>query len=617
LSGNLAEPVDGPRVLRLDQLLARRAALTPEATAFEFEEARLSYGELDQLANGLAHDLVADGAGAVVPIVLERSLALPVALFGVLKAGAAVLYLDPSDPAERTENLLKRVRPAVVLTSAAVNTTLPETAVRIHLEQPPAARRWTPEPPVSSASEESIAQLLQTSGSTGEPKLVMRSHRMLAGQLVYEQETFRFTAADRHLFKFPASFRESLLPALAGGVAVIAAPGGHRDSGYLASLIRDRRVTVASFVPSALKDLLAQPEITACVALRRVSCGGELMSGEIARRFHAKLRARLQTTYTMTEADFVSTWECRPDETRPDGWLGRETNMRLLLLDEALEPVAEGEIGEIVVGGPALAEGYFEDSATTAERFIADPRGPPGVRLYRSGDLGRRLADGSVVYAGRADDQVKIGGQRIDLGEVDTALLALPGVVDAATAAWTPPGGDCRLVAHIVEAVQGVAGPHLRARLARTLPGHMLPSHFVPASALPRLASGKLDRRSLPPPERRRNTTGSAFAAPTGATATSVARIWEDVLWIDDVGLDDRFFDLGGTSLLAMQIRSRINAELGVGLSMADLLIHSSIREMAAWIDRGEPASSSVGLEAARAARRRQGLALRSVRREP
>jgi amino acid adenylation domain-containing protein len=584
--------------------------------AFEVGTERLTYCELDQRANGLAAALAEAGAtlGTVTPIVLGRGLALPVAILAVLKAGGAMLYIDPADPAERRDVLLERVRPAALIAGADYRGGSPKGARRFDADAWLAESRGAVRAPPNPGDGSSLAQLLPTSGSTGTPKLVMRTHRMLAGQLLYEQGSLGHRASDRHLFKFPASFRESVLPALAGGTAVIVEPGGHRDCNYLARFIRERGITVASFVPSVLKDLLREPETAACKELRQVSVGGELMSGEIARRFHATLGARLQSTYTMTEADYVCSWACVPDHGRPDGWLGRETNMRIFVLDEALRPVAAGEVGEIMVAGPALALGYFRDPAATADRFRPNPAGPEGSRLFRSGDLGRRLDDG-VTYAGRTDDQVKIGGQRIDLGEVETALLSLRDVADVAVSAWTSPDGGPRLVAHIVGQAADTVGPGLRAALVERLPGHMIPSHFVRCEALPRLPNGKLDRRALPPPPRIRPALTSSYAAPATPTQIRVAGLWADALWVDQVGLDDRFFDLGGTSLLAMQARTRLSAEFGIPLSMAELLIHPTVRELAGRIDErlgvADAALGGENGEEGRAARRRRAFAAR------
>ena len=580
-------PSETPKNIRLQDFLAHRAALSPAAPAYNAGDQIITYRQLDELANGLAHLLTGAGLqpGTPVPIRMQRTLDLPIAIFGVLKAGGAILYMDPAEAEDRRAALLHLVQPSIMLTTSDLCDARPADMCIIALDTLAKAGPASATPPAIPCVGNALAQVLPTSGSTGIPKLVMRTHSMLASQLLYEQAAFRYRASDQHLFKFPPSFRETVLPSLAGGCAVVVRPGGEFDSGYLAQLIRDHPITIASFVPSVLKDLLREPIFRECVELRHVSCGGEFMSPELERRFHATLSARLQTTYTMTEADFVSTWECEPGHNHPAGWLGQETNMHLYVLDEELIPVTSGEIGEIFVAGPGLAEGYYRDEATTAKRFLPNPFGPPGSRLYRTGDLGCCLADRGVVYAGRVDDQVKIGGQRIDIGEVDTAILRVPGVIDAAAAVWTPPQGSPRLVAHIVEGSIPVIGPGLRTFLSRLLPNHMTPSLFVRSMGIPRLSNGKLNRRALPPPERERPAVVSNFAAPATPTEVWLARLWADALWVTEIGLDDSFFDLGGTSLIAMEMRSRINMHIATPLSMAELLMYSTVRRLAARID--------------------------------
>lgn len=575
-----------PAGLRLDHLLAHRAALSPESVAYICGDESLRYRELDGFANTIAHQLRDQGLGpeVVVAVMMNRALELPIAIFAVLKAGGAVMYLDPDEPPERRAALLRQVAARVLLTTG-----VPDIAAGCPVFDISALRGSgviTPVAPGTESVGANLAQLLQTSGSTGVPKVVMRTHRMLAGQLLFEQSAFGLTASDRHLFKFPASFRESLLPSLAGGAAVIAEPGGQRDSGYLVRLIREKQISVVSFVPSALKSLLNEPDLPACESLRHVSCGGELMSPETEKRFHRQLRAKLHITYTMTEADYVSSWESTPDHRHAPGWLGHETNMQVYLVDESFQQVGTGQVGEIVVSGPALARGYLNDPVTTSARFVANPFGPPGSRLYRTGDLGLRLPDGGIAHAGRMDDQVKIGGRRIDLGEIDTALLSLPGIKDAAVTAWISPFGDIRLIAHLVEGTAPASHFDIRNRLARELPTYMVPSLFCWHTHLPRLPNGKLDRKALPSPERKRPVLASNYVAPTSPTERWVVDIWTEALWIAEVGTEDNFFDLGGTSLLLMQVRSRLNLETRSPIAISDVLTHPTAGALAAWIDR-------------------------------
>jgi amino acid adenylation domain-containing protein len=588
-------PGDAPGDLRLNHFLEHRAALSPNHVAWEDDAHHLTYRRLDQLANGLGHALLERGLTAEEPVAvaMERGLTLPVAFQAVLKAGGALLYLDPSEAPERCAALLATARPRLILGDEASMAALPSSLPRLALDGILTHGRPETLAPDVKGDGSGLAQLLPTSGSTGAPKLVMRTHGMLAGQLLYEQRAFALQASDRHLFKFPVSFRETLLAALAGGSVVVADPKRHRDPGYLVRLIADRGVTVASFVPSLLKQLLAEPEIAGCRTLRHVSAGGERMVPEIERRFHAVLAARLHITYTMTEADYVSTWSSEPGHEHPAGWLGRPTNMRLWVVDEDLQPTPPGEIGEVLVAGPALARGYLNDPDLTAARFVPEPGAEePTARAYRTGDLAQVLADGRLVHAGRADDQVKIGGLRIDLGEVDAALLAAPGVRDAAVGAWRSPSGDLHLIGHVVPHDGAKLDGELRAALRQRLPQHMTPTHVVEAAALPKLSNGKLDRRALPPPPRRRPPSSVAYAEPVTDTEALVAEVWAETLWIEPPGRDDSFVELGGNSALALAARGRLMTRLGRSLSLADLYVHPTVAALAAALDAIGPGAT-------------------------
>ena len=428
--------------------------------------------------------------------------------------------------------------------------------------------------PRSGACLDDLAYVIYTSGSTGRPKGVMVHHRGVVNRLLWAREAYPVTPRDRVLqkasFSFDFSVWECFGPLLAGAVVVLARPGGHRDSAYLVRTLREERITLVHFVPSMLQVFLGEPDLGGFEDLRFVFSGGEALSPELQRTFHARMGAVLRNQYGPTEISIDTTdWICRMGEGSIVP-LGRPlANTAVHLVDRWLRLAPAGAVGEIVIGGAGVSRGYLARPDLTAERFVPDPLGAaPGGRLYRTGDLARRLPDGNLEFRGRIDHQVKVRGFRIELGEIESALLAVPGVQAAAVLAREDVPGDRQLVAYVV-ADDGREPGALRDRLRRSLPDYMVPSIVVVLESFPLTASGKLDRKALPAPTW--GASGEGWIAPRTPAEEIVAGIWAELLRLERVGVNDDFFDLGGHSLLGSQAMARLREAFGVALPLRAL----------------------------------------------
>ncbi len=609
------------------------AAAAPHQEALIDQAGALTYGELDALATALARRLRRAGVGveARVGVLLERSREMVVALFAVLKAGAAYLPLDPDHPAERLAFQAADGGVAAVVTTPALGGRLAAPAggdaapprILVDLRELAADPAAAPLP--CGAGPDNLAYVIYTSGSTGRPKGAMITHRAIVNRLEWMQQAFGLGGDDRVLQKTPFSFDVSVWeffwPLATGARLVLAPPGAHRDPSLLLELIAGQRITVAHFVPSMLHFFLDTPEVAAAAAgLRRVICSGEALGGPLQSRFHASLPGELYNLYGPTEAAVdVTWWRCdrgsRASLAVPPAVsvvpIGRPiANTAIHLLDAAGQPAAIGAPGELHIGGAGLARGYLGRPDLTADRFVPDPfGGAPGQRLYRTGDLARRRADGSVEYLGRIDLQVKVRGIRVELGEIEDVLSGHPAVRQAAVAAWDDGAAGKRLVAYVVPAAPAVtAAPALPAPPAppstvaweellawarRKLPEAMVPAAVVPLAALPVTASGKLDRRALPPPDPETVMGGAGGggerAAPRDPLEEELVGMWQDILRVRPIGIGDDFFTLGGHSLLAVRLMGALRKRFGVELPLARLVEARTVERLAALLRAPAP----------------------------
>ncbi|WP_406065066.1 amino acid adenylation domain-containing protein [Streptomyces sp. NBC_01077] len=581
----------------LTSLFAARVARTPHAPAVVFDDTTLSYAELDRRAEVLARQLRARGAGPerYVAVAVPRSAELMVALLGVLKAGAAYLPVDLDYPVDRVAFMLADSGARLVVTSAEAAGRLPAVPGLDHLvvgeEDRENAELGTP---VGAAGPDHPAYLIYTSGSTGRPKGVAVTHRAIVNRLAWMQSAYGLTADDRVLQKTPSSFDVSVWEffwALTeGATVVLARPDGHRDPAYLARLITEQAITTTHFVPSMLAAFVqvmeSAPETGPgapdwAASLRRVFCSGEALTGADARRWweltsrSGRTPVPLHNLYGPTEAAVDVTffpYEGAIESAIP---IGRPVwNTRLHVLDPFLRPVPDGVSGELYLAGVQLARVYHDRPGLTAERFVADPFGAPGERMYRTGDLVRRRADGAVECLGRTDRQVKIRGNRVELGEIETALAALPDVARAAVIVR-----EGALVGYAVPAPGAApANGALHAALAEALPAAWMPSAVVVLAELPLTPSGKLDQNALPAPEVAPRAGGRA---PRDDRERALCEIFGDVLGVRGTGVDDDFFMLGGDSLSSITVATRAR-EKGLTLSPRDVFEHRTPAALAA-----------------------------------
>jgi amino acid adenylation domain-containing protein/non-ribosomal peptide synthase protein (TIGR01720 family) len=580
--------------LSLPGLFADQAARTPDAVAVSAEDRQLTYRELAGQAARLAGRLRAAGAAPEQPIgiCLERSLEMVVGVLGILAAGAPYLPLDPENPARRLDAVIAEAGISLIVTAGdAASAAAPTGVRRIALDRPQAAAALGSPPPPVPVGAESAAYVIFTSGSTGQPKGAINSHRAICNRLLWMQEQRPLRADDRVLQKTPFGFDVSVWelcwPLIAGARLVMARPGGHRDPAYLRRTIAREAITTLHFVPSMLHAFLAEPGLEACASLRLVIASGEALGADLAARCQVALPAELHNLYGPTEtAVEVTSWRCDPSALPRSLPIGRPiSNLRLHVLAPDLAPVAAGVAGELFIGGRGVGRGYLGQPALTAERFIPDALGPGrGERLYRTGDWARHRLDGALEFLGRRDQQVKVRGFRVELGEIEAALRQHPGVGDAAAAVWADAAGANHLAAYYVPAAAPLAAAELRAFLGRLLPAPLVPGVCVPLAALPLSPNGKLDRRALPPVGAPAETASEAAGrALRPGLEERLEAIWAGVLGRQRIGAFANFFELGGDSIQAMLVVSRA-ARAGLRLTAKSLFEHPTIAGLAAAI---------------------------------
>nr|QDF82259.1 non-ribosomal peptide synthetase [Pseudomonas sp.] len=576
-------------------LFEAQVVRSPLAPAVIAGEQPLSYAELNARANQLARHLRELGVGpdSRVAICVERGLDMVVGLLAILKAGGGYVPLDPAYPLERLAYMLEDSAPLAVLVQGSTRLLLGDVGVPvIDLDLPHWQSLPTDNLAITELAPQHTAYVIYTSGSTGQPKGVINEHCGVVNRLLWMQDAYQLTAADTVLQKTPFSFDVSVWeffwPLMTGARLVMARPEGHKDPLYLSEIIEREKITTLHFVPSMLDVFLAHADTTRCSSLRQVMCSGEALPGSVVRRFKQQLpSSQLHNLYGPTEAAVdVTAWNCAgPVENTPDNTpIGKPiANTRMYILDAQQQPVPQGVVGELYIGGVQVARGYLNRPELNAERFLTDPFQANG-RMYRTGDVARYLPDGNIEYLGRNDDQVKIRGLRIELGEIQARLTQIDGIQEAAVLAREDVPGDKRLVAYYTGAALEIET--LRSLLLENLPDYMVPAVFVHLEALPLSPNGKLDRKALPAPDLTA-LTAREYEAPVGEVEIVLAQLWAELLKVERVGRHDHFFELGGHSLLAVNLVAKMR-RAGLSADIRVLFNQPTLAALAAAVG-GEP----------------------------
>ncbi|WP_119742341.1 non-ribosomal peptide synthetase [Pseudomonas sp. Larv2_ips] len=557
----------------LPELLSQHTA---DNTALVWHDGNLSFAQLHTQANRLAHYLRDKGVGPdmCVAIAAERSPQLLIGLLAIIKAGGAYVPLDPDYPADRLAYMLQDSGVHLLLTQTALLELLPApegvcviAMDSLHLDS------WPTQAPGLHLQGDNLAYVIYTSGSTGQPKGVGNTHAALAERLQWMQATYQLNDTDVLMQKAPISFDvsvwECFWPLITGCRLVLAGPGEHRDPHRIAQLVQEHGVTTLHFVPPLLQLFIDEPLVADCTSLRRLFSGGEALPAELRNRVLAQLPAvKLHNRYGPTETAInVTHWQCQAEDGERSP-IGRPLgNVICRVLDEHLNPLPAGVPGELCIGGIGLARGYLGRAGLTAERFVADPSGEAGTRLYRTGDRVRWSADGVLEYLGRLDQQVKLRGFRVEPEEIEARLLAMDGIAQAVVLVR-----DQQLIGYYT-ASTALDEQQVKTALAAELPEYMVPAQLMRLDAMPLSPSGKLDRRALPAPVWQTRE----HIEPQTPLQQQIAAIWREVLGLPRIGLGDDFFALGGHSLLATQIISRTRQACDVELPLRTLFEASEL----------------------------------------
>ncbi|OYO30320.1 hypothetical protein CD932_03610, partial [Janthinobacterium sp. PC23-8] len=610
-----------PEQLTVHQLFEAQVARLPQQVALTFEEAALSYDELNRRANRLAHYLRSQGVGAesLVALCLERGVDMIVAMLAVMKAGGAYVPVDPQYPAGRIAYMLEDSCSGWVVSGgaaqAALDGLLPASMRLIALDAEAGAIAACDERnPRNLNAPHHLIYVIYTSGSTGQPKGTLLEHRNVVRLLLNGRMPFSFGARDvwsmLHSYAFDFSVWEMYGALLHGGRVALVSASARRDPAQLLAQLLCQQVSVLNQTPTAFYNLVEEMSHHPGLSLphlRYVVFGGEALNALKLKAFHAAHpHVELINMYGITETCVHVTFKRlgESDFASSASNIGRPIPTTMTyIMDAGQRLLPAGVVGEICVAGLGVGRGYLNRDELSGQRFVAHPY-LPGQRLYRSGDLGKLLENGEMVYLGRMDKQVQLRGFRVELGEIEAALLALPALRDVAVRAREDTPGDTRLVAYLVPHAGATPGdaPELRMALLRSLPDYMVPAHFIVQDRLPLTANGKVDTRALPAPNASRSQ--HHYVAPQTPDEQALAAIWAKVLGLDKVGAQDNFFALGGHSLLATQVMSQLRQTLGVELPLRVMFEASSVASMALRIGQARRQAPAGADEPAMLARR-------------
>ena len=604
---------DYPRHLCVHQVFEEQAARRPDAIAVRFLDQVLTYRQLNERANQLAHRLRELGVrpDVMVGTLVERSLEMPIALLGILKAGGAFVPLDVNYPADRLAFMASDTRSPVLLTQQKVvdglddRSWLPREVITLDWHSSPLCRQ-SRENPGNTTNPENLAYVMYTSGSTGRPKGVMVQHRAVV-RLVKRTNYLDFGDDEVFLQLSPISFDASTLEIwgalLNGGCLAVASPGTV-SLDEIGATIRKHGVTTA-WLTAGLFNLMVEQRLDDLKPLRQLLAGGDTLSVVHVKKALAALpHCRLVNGYGPTEGTTFTC--CHPisaqDTQGTSIPIGRPiANTRVYLLDKDGDLAPVGEEAELYAAGDGVAQGYLNQSELTAERFVKDPfSDDPNAKLYKTGDLARYRSDGSIEFRGRIDNQVKISGYRIEPGEIEAALAEHRDVKDAVVIARQEGTGEKKLVGYVVPTNGSLSIGDLKAALQHRLPAYMVPSSLVVLDALPLSPNGKVDRGALPAPEITREIEADKPPTLASELETKIAAVWSKVLSLNQVSPDDNFFDLGGDSLQLLEVHAELGKALTSQLSVTDLFEYTTVRSLAARLSGSEGRNLHAAQERAR-----------------
>ncbi|AXB58529.1 polyketide synthase [Flavobacterium fluviale] len=575
----------------LHELFTEQAKVSPNSIALEFENQKISYNELDKMVNQIANYFSFQGlsSGQIVAVSMERGSNLIASLLAILQCGAAYLPLDPKFPSERLEFMLKDSEASFLLTTKALSDSLPKCSKNIIIEEVLTSINQYPALPLSAVvSNKAAAYMMYTSGSTGKPKGVTVTHKNLVNFLFSMAIEPGIKAEDKLLsittISFDIAGLELFLPLIRGAAVVFADYETTRDGQLLLNLLNKKEITIMQATPTTWQMLLdsgwEKP-----LALKAL-CGGEALPLNLARQ----LTQRCDSLWNMYGPTETTIWSAVKKIQKNDELItiGHPiANTQIYLLDEKGQNVSRGEIGEIVIGGDGVAEGYWNRPELNAEKFIPDVfSNEPNSILYRTGDLGKLLPNGEFQCLGRIDHQVKIRGHRIELGEIEAVLNTLQGIKQSAVIVSGHFGNEDKLVAYLKSSEKLPDEKVIQETLSKVLPEILIPSKYIWVEEFPITPNGKIDKKNLPLPEFTRPDSAPLFKKPNSQLEKDIAKIWSEELKIESVGIDDDFFDMGGSSVLAQKVTTSMRQKLSKDVPVSKIYIHPTIRELAASFEQ-------------------------------
>jgi amino acid adenylation domain-containing protein len=580
----------------LQEFFEAQVLKTPERIALIDEIQSLTYREFNKKANQLAHYLRCLGVGpeVLVGICIERSIHMVVSIYAVLKAGGAYVPIDPEYPVDRLNMITEDANVSLILTQDRFKQFF--QAIDIQLVSMDSVMGLIESQPTINPSiittGENLAYVIYTSGSTGKPKGAMNKHESVSNCISWMLEKFPLAELDKVLLKTPLTFDvsgwELFWPIFSGASLVIAKPEGHKDPSYLIRTIQEHKITNIVFVPSLLNAFLDDPDLS-CPSLIRVLSIGEALTTEVQKKFFEKVRASLYNLYGPAEAAIhVTCWDCQRNSRLRTVPIGKPiANTSIYILDKYLNPLPQGIPGELYIGGIHVSRGYLNRPQLNEEKFIKNPFDQENKsHLYKTGDLAKYMSDGNIEFLGRIDHQVKMRGLRIELGEIECALKDFGGIKEAIVLCREDRGGDQRLVAYFTS-YNAIRVEEIKTFLLQKLPEYMVPNDYVCLATFPLLMSGKIDRKALPKPELPMDNT-MAFTAPETEIEKKIAGIWMEVLELTQIDVNQKFFDVGGNSLLLLKVQSKLKQVMMSNISVVDLFKWPTVRMLAAYLTEAE-----------------------------